>query len=79
MLVLHRKSSEVVRIEVPPSAEVQFIDVAVVHIHHSKSRVKLGFEAKKEVIIRREEVYAKIAAAEAARLAGEGEQEKPAA
>lgn len=74
MLVLSRKTTEVVVIRVPPSTVEQVIEVCVVEIRYHNSKVRLGFEADKSVTIHREEVEVKIAAKEEAnRLAGEGE------
>lgn len=79
MLVITRKPSQVVTIRVPPSTTEQVIQVAVVQVAKSLSRVRLGFEAAKEVVIHREEIDWKVidekekAAKAAERLAGKVE------
>lgn len=78
MLVITRKPSQVTTIRVPPSTTEQVIQVAVVQVAKSLSRVRLGFEAAREVVIHREEVDWKVLdekekAAKAAGLAGGGE------
>lgn len=78
MLVVTRKPSQVVTIRVPPSTTEQVIKVAVVQVAKSLSRVRLGFEAAKEVVIHREEIDWKVIdekekAAKAAGLAGKVE------
>lgn len=76
MLVITRKPSQVVIIRVPPSTTEQVIKVAVVQVAKSLSRVRLGLEAAKEVVIHREEIDWKVidekekAAKAAERLAG---------
>lgn len=56
MLVLSRKTHELVRIVVLPSAEPQIIDVVIAEIRGDK--VRLGFEGDRQLVsISREEVY----------------------
>jgi carbon storage regulator CsrA len=54
MLILSRKTDEVVQITVPPSAVAQVIKVMVVDIRADKAR--LGFDAHKSIMVHREEI-----------------------
>ena len=54
MLILSRKTDEVVQITVPPSSVSQIIKVMVVDIRTDKAR--LGFDADKSVMVHRSEI-----------------------
>ena len=54
MLVLSRKKSEQVIITVPPSAETRTVSMMVVEIRGDKVRV--GFDADRDITINRKEV-----------------------
>jgi len=54
MLILSRKTDEVVQITVPPSAVAQVIKVMVVDIRADKARI--GFDAHKSIMVHRAEI-----------------------
>jgi carbon storage regulator CsrA len=54
MLILSRKTDEVVQITVPPSEVAQVIKVMVVDIRADKARI--GFDAHKSIMVHRAEI-----------------------
>lgn len=58
MLVLSRRQNERIRIVVPPSTEETVIEVMLVKASSRNStNTRLGFEADRDVIIHRSEVW----------------------
>lgn len=59
MLVLSRLPSEWIDITIPPSSEPQHISLTVTKVQNP-SRVSLGFQADKTIVINRREIQAQI-------------------
>ena len=69
MLVLTQKRGNEVVIVVPPSAEPTTLTVKLVEVERGK--VRLGFEAPREVSIHRREILDRMAAAQQMPIEGE--------